>query len=120
MRVLKYILHILAFMAIYIAAMFVAPNLTSSRVGVCVILGVVTALEMVYVWFKGKYFAVPISLLAIMFLGMFYFNHPANHDMRLGMWVLAKFLVLPYAAGSLVAAIVMKTIVAIRAKKEQN
>ncbi len=120
MKALKYILHILIFMAIYIVAMFVAPNLTSSRVGVCVILGIVTACEMLYVWFKGRYFAVPVSIAVIMLLGMFYFNHPANHDMKLGMWVLAKYLVLPYAAGSFIVALVMHIIRAVRRRNGQN
>lgn len=112
MKALKYTLHILIFMIIYLFAMFLSPSIISSRVGVCVVLGAVTAFELIYLWFKneGRFFTVPISQIIIMILGMFYFNNPQNADINLGMWVLAKYLVGPFAAGSLLTVVVMKII----------
>jgi phosphoglycerol transferase MdoB-like AlkP superfamily enzyme len=96
-------------MMIYILVMFITPSVVSSRIGVCTALGVAVALEYVYIWFaaRGRYFTIPLSFLPILLLGAFYFNNPSNPDMNLGMWVLAKYLVLPYAAASCVISAVM-------------
>lgn len=112
MKALKYILHIFVFMIIYLFAMFSAPAIISSRVGVCVVLGLVTAFEMIYLWFKdeGRFFTVAISQAIIMMLGIFYFNNPQNADIKLGMWVLAKYLAGPCMIGSFLTAVIMKIV----------
>lgn len=109
MKALKYILNIIAFSVIYIFMMFVAPTITQSTIRVCTALGVTVALEYAYVWFvpKGRFFAVPLSFLPIIMFGAFYFNHPSSPDIGLGMWVLARYLVLPYAATSCAVSAVM-------------
>lgn len=107
-----YIVHIFVFALIYITAAFCAPSLVGSRAGVYVVLGAVIALEYVYLWFiaKGRFFTAPISLAAVMLFGVFYFLHPSSADVGLGVWVMTKYLVLPYAIAAGVVSAVLRAV----------
>lgn len=110
MKALKYILHILAFMLINIIVTFIAPSIVSGRAAVCTAIGIALALEYVYIWFfgRGYCFALPLSYIPVLLLGAFYFNNPSNPDMGLGMWVLLRYLTVPYMASAVVVSTVMK------------
>lgn len=99
-------------MLINIVVTFIAPSIVSGRAAVCTVIGVALALEYVYIWFfgRGYCFALPLSYLPVLLIGVFYFNNPSNPDMGLGMWVLIRYLTVPYMAAAVVVSTVMKIV----------
>lgn len=111
MKILKYIGMAAAESIILMLAFFLTPTITKNFKGntivwVYIVFGIVMLSEYLYLWFKakGKYFTVPLSLLFILVIILFYFNSPDNVKAIWAVRAVAKNFALPAGIVSLIVS----------------
>lgn len=111
MKVLKFVLYAFIECIILIMVFFVSPTIVKSFKGnmvvwIYIFLGITVFSEYLFLFLrkKGRYFTVPLSIVFLLAVVMFYFNSPDNTNPIWAVKAIFKNFMLPIGIVSVSAA----------------